>query len=224
MKAHRLSIKDIFFRRSLMGDTVLFYTNPMSRGRVVHWMLEEVGAAYDLKVLDFKKGEHKAPAYLAVNPMGKVPAIVHRGTVVTETPAICAYLADAFSEARLAPELRDPARGAYYRWLFFGVACLEAATMDRGYSRAPAPRGANGYGTYEDTLNTLEQGLLRSSFLTGDRFTAADLYMASAIGYGFMTKGLERRPVFESYHARCIDRPGFRRFQEKAAKLTPQPA
>src|SRR4051812_1196286 len=99
-----------------MSRSITFFHNPMSRARTVHWMLEEVGAPYDVHVLDFAKREHKAPSFLAVNPMGKVPAIVHDGVVVTESAAICAYLADAFPDAKLAPRLDDPMRGAYYRW------------------------------------------------------------------------------------------------------------
>ena len=123
-----------------MMERVTFYHNPMSRGRIAHWMLEESGAPYDVKILSFEKGEHKAPEYLAINPMGKVPAIVHRGTVVTEAAAICAYLADAFPQNDLAPALDDPARGTYYRWLFFGAGCIEPALVDRLFARAPVDR------------------------------------------------------------------------------------
>lgn len=123
-----------------MSDTIKFYHNPMSRGRIVHWMLEEVGAKYEVQVLDFSKKEHKSPAYLAINPMGKVPAIVHKNTVITETAAICAYLADAFPKAALAPRLDDPSRGTYYRWLFFGTACFEAAIIDKMMARPAGER------------------------------------------------------------------------------------
>ena len=135
-----------------MSDRVTFFHNPMSRGRIVHWMLEECGAPYDVKVLDFEKREHKTPEYLAINPMGKIPAIVHRGTVVTEAAAICAYLADAFPQAGLAPSTSDPARGTYYRWMFFGAGCLEPALVDKLSARPPAQEGASGYGTYDNTV------------------------------------------------------------------------
>src|SRR5690606_26501375 len=118
-------------REAAMPESILFYHNPMSRGRVVRWMLEEVGVPYEVKLIDLNKGEQKSPEYLAVNPMGKVPAIVHRGVVVTETPAICAYLADAFPAAKLAPPVDEPARGTYFRWMFFGAGCLEPALMNR---------------------------------------------------------------------------------------------
>src|SRR5262249_51799760 len=123
-----------------MADRLVFYHNPMSRGRIVHWMLEEVGATYETKVMNLEKREHKTPEYLAVNPMGKIPAIVHGETVVTETAAICAYLADAFPKAGLAPALGDHARGTYYRWFFFGAGCLEPAIVDRLAARPPVER------------------------------------------------------------------------------------
>src|SRR5688500_10208655 len=107
-----------------MTDSILFYHNPMSRARIAHWMLEEVEAPYTVRLLALDKGEHKKPEYLAVNAMGKIPSIVHRGVVISEAAAICAYLADAFPAARLAPATSDPARGTYYRWLFFGNGCL----------------------------------------------------------------------------------------------------
>jgi glutathione S-transferase len=145
-----------------VSDTVTFYTNPMSRGQIVHWMLEEARAPYEMKILDFEKREHKSPEYLAINPMGKVPAIVHRGVVVTECAAICAYLADAFPDAGLAPDRNDPARGTYYRWLFFAAGCVEPAVIDKVFQRPPITQtGAVGWGTYEDTLNTLESALQR---------------------------------------------------------------
>src|SRR5688500_18243314 len=103
-----------------MGDEIVFYHNPLSRGRIAHWMLEEVGAPYRIELLDLEKGEHKKPAYLAINPMGKIPTITHRGVVITEAADICTYLADAFPAAKLAPSIDDPARGTYLRWLFFG--------------------------------------------------------------------------------------------------------
>ncbi len=143
-----------------MADKLTFYHNPMSRGRIVHWMLEEVGVPYETKIIAFDKGEHKSPEYLAINPMGKIPAIVHNGTVVTEAAAICAYLADAFPKAGLAPPLSDPARGTYYRWLFFAAGCIEPAMVDKMAARPKVERpGMIGYGSYEDTLNAMEKAL-----------------------------------------------------------------
>ncbi len=204
-----------------MADTIVFYTNPMSRGRIVHWMLEEVGAPYRMELLSFDKNEHKTPAFLAINPMGKVPTIVHRGVVVTEAAAICAYLADAFPKAELAPALDDPARGTYLRWMFFGAGCVEPAIIDRMLERpTPSRPMALGYGSYDATLNALEKAVSPGPFVLGERFSAVDVYLASQIGWGMGTKALEARPAFERYSARCTDRPAFKRF----SAASPMPA
>jgi len=193
-------------------DEIIFYTNPMSRGRIVHWLLEELGVAYEMKVLTFDKGEHKTPEYLRVNPMGKVPAIVHRGVVVTETAAICMYLADAFPAAGLAPALGDPQRGTYLRWFFFGAGCFEPAVIDKMLGRPPVERqGALGYGSYEDTLRTLETALVPGPFILGPRFSALDVYVGSQIHWGLMTKALEARPLFQQFADRCAARPAMQR-------------
>jgi glutathione S-transferase len=195
-----------------MTDEVIFYTNPMSRGRIVRWMLEEVGAPYDARVLAYGPAM-KSPEYRAVNPMGKVPAIVHRGVVVTETAAICAYLADAFPDAGLAPPANDPLRGPYYRWLFFAAGPLEAATMDRmlGITVPEDRRAMIGYGSMDDVLATLETAVAAGPYLVGDRFSTADLYVGAHIGWGLQMGSLEKRPAFETYWARLADRPAWTR-------------
>jgi glutathione S-transferase len=194
-----------------MGDELVLYTNPMSRGRIARWMLEEVGAPYRTEILDYGT-TMKAPAYLAINPMGKVPAIRHGKTVVTECAAICAYLADAFPRAQLAPPPGDPARGTYYRWLFFGAGCVEPALVDKMFARAQVERpGALGYGNYDDTLNALEKAIAPGPFILGERFSAADVYVGSQIGWGMMTKSLEPRPAFAVYFERISARPAFKR-------------
>lgn len=196
-----------------MAETITFYTNPMSRGRIVHWMLEEVGEPYDMKIVSFEKGEHKSPEYLQINPMGKIPTIVHRGTVVTEAAAICAYLADAFPQKGLAPALDDPARGTYLRWLFFGAGCVEPAFVDKLFSRPPVEReGALGYGSYDATVATLERAITPGPYILGDRFSAADVYIASQIGWGILVKALEPKPVFQTYFERMFARPAYQRF------------
>ncbi len=196
-----------------MADTITFYHNPQSRGRIAHWMLEESGAPYEIKVVDFGKMQHKAKDFLAINPMGKIPTIVHRGTVVTESAAICAYLADAFPAAGLAPGLEDPKRGTYLRWLFFGAGCVEPAIIDHMFSRpAPSRPAALGYGNYADTVNTLEQAITPGPFVLGERFSAADVYLGSAIGWGLMMKALEPRPTFGAYLGRLSARPAYKRF------------
>jgi glutathione S-transferase len=206
-----------------VNNTVTFYHNPMSRGRIVHWMLEEANAPYEMKVVNFDKGEHKSPEYLAVNPMGKIPAIVHRGTVVTESAAICAYLADAFPAAGLAPELDDPKRGDYFRWMFFGAGCAEAAIVDRLFERpAPSRPAALGYGNYDDAVNTLEKAVLPGPFILGDMFSAADVYTGSAIGWGLMMKALEPRPAFTNYLGRLNARPAYQRVTAQNEALMKQ--
>jgi glutathione S-transferase len=203
-----------------MSDEIVFYHNPMSRARMVHWMLEEVGAPYRIEFVDLQKGEHKKPAFLAVNPMGKLPAIKHRGTVVTETGAICAYLADAFPAAGLAPACDDPLRGSYLRWMFFGAGCVDSALIDRMLARpTPEKSSALGYGRYEDVIETLEKAITPGPYLLHERFSAADVYIGSQIGFGMMTKTLEPRPLFQSYLERLSQRPAYKRFQEQSEKL-----
>lgn len=185
---------------------LVFYTNPMSRGRIVRWMLEEVGVDYRQVLLDYDT-QMKSDDYLAINPMGKVPALVHRGEVVTECAAICAYLADAFPDAGLAPEPRN--RAAYYRWLFFAAGPLEAAVMDRVLQANVSKDQERmvGYGTYEQTVSAIAGAVSASDFVAGDRFSAADVYVGSHLMWGMEFGSITRRAEFESYVARLIDRP-----------------
>ncbi len=197
-----------------MSDDILFYHNPQSRSQMVHWMLEETGASYKIAPIDFAKNEHKAPAFVKINPMGKLPTIVHRGTVVTETAAIITYLADAFPKAGLAPAVDDPRRGAYYRWLFFGAGCFEPALLDTMMKRPPVERkSAVGWGSYEDVLSTLKTALAPGPYLLGDAFTAADVYIGSEINFAMMFggPGLKGEKLFEDYVARLVARPAYKR-------------
>ena len=197
-----------------MTEEIVFYHNPQSRSQMAHWMLEEAGAAYRIVPIDFAKGEHKTPSFLAINPMGKLPTIVHRGTVVTETAAIIAYIADAFPAARLAPPPGDPARGAYYRWLFFGAGCFEPALLDTMMKRAPVERkAAVGWGSYEEVLATLKSALSGGPYLLGETFSAADVYIGSEIRFAMMFggPGLKGEKVFEDYVARLSARPAAKR-------------
>jgi glutathione S-transferase len=198
-------------------EKIVFYHNPMSRGQIVHWMLEESGAEYETKIIDFATQEHKGMAYMAINPMGKIPSITYKGTVVTECAAICAFLADLFPGQNLAPAIGQPERGTYLRWLFFAAACLESAIYDKAFPRvAKASTSSLGYGSYEDTLNTIEGALRPGPFLLGQQFTAADLYLASQIRYGLMFKTIEERSAFTAYVERCTNRPAFIRQQEQS--------
>lgn len=197
-----------------MSD-LIFYTNPMSRGRIIRWMLEEVGQPYETVILDYATSM-KSPEYLAVNPMGKVPAIKHGDTVVTECGAICAYLADAFPQAGLAPPSGSRARGPYYRWLFFGAGPIEqaAAVKSMGWEAPPEREAMLGFGNTANLMNTLEAAVTQSDYLAGDRFSAADLYIGSHLGWGMQFGSLEKRPAFEAYVARVTDRPAYKRGNE----------
>lgn len=212
-----------------MVDELTFYTHPMSRGRIVRWMLEEIGQPYRTELLDYGT-TMKAPAYLSINPMGKVPAIRHGDTVVTEAAAICAYLADAFPEARLAPPPGDRLRGPYYRWLFFVAGPLEAAAVNKimGFAVPEERERMMGYGRFEHVIDTLEAVVSRGQYLVGDRFTAADVYVGSHIDFGVQFGTLEKRPGFEQYWRRLSARPAAVRAKEiddaLAAQQQAQPA
>ncbi len=207
-----------------MTDELVFYTNPMSRGRIVRWMLEEVGQPYRTELLDFDT-TMKAPAYLAINPMGKVPAIRHGDTVVTECAAICAYLADAFPQAGLAPPHGDRLRGPYYRWLFFAAGPIEAAVTNKALNMV-VPEGRErtaGYGRFADVMNTLEAAVSAGDYLAGSSFTAADVYVGSHIGFGLMFGSIEKRPAFERYWALISARPQALRAKQIDDALIPAP-
>jgi glutathione S-transferase len=198
-----------------VADELVFYTNPVSRGRIVRWMLEEVGRPYRTELLEYGT-TMKAPAYLAVNPMGKVPALRHGDTVVTESAAICCYLADAFPQAGLAPPPGDRLRGPYYRWLFFGAGPLEAATTNKafGFELPVERKGMAGYGSLPEVIATLEAALAGREYLVGERFTTADLYVGAHIGWGMQFGTIEQRPAFERYHERISMRPAAIRARE----------
>ncbi|HKR24951.1 MAG TPA: glutathione S-transferase family protein [Allosphingosinicella sp.] len=185
-----------------------FYTNPMSRGRIARWMLEEVGEPYATIVLDYGT-TMKGADYLAVNPMGKVPAIRHGDTVVTEAAAICAYLADAFPDKGLAPPPGHRKRGAYYRWMFFAAGPVEAVVTGKALGLlAPEDKKAMaGYGSFDDTIEALAGALVPGPYICGEQFTAADVYVGAQIGWGMMFGTIDKRPVFEDYVGRLQARP-----------------
>lgn len=202
-----------------MADELIFFTNPQSRGAMTHWMLEEVGCPYRVEVKQFGP-DIKSPEYLAINPMGKVPAIRHGNTVVTETGAILCYLADAFPPAKLAPPAAE--RGSYYRWLFFVAGCCEPAMGNKaaGWNPdTPELQVRFGYGSYERTIETVAQAVDGRRYIAADHFTAADLYMASFLHWGMMFNTIERRPAFEAYVAPHMKRPAAIRADEQAKQL-----
>ena len=188
--------------------TLTFYTHPMSRGRIARWMIEETGAPYETVVLGYADSM-KAPDYLAINPMGKVPAIVHDGKVVTEGAAICAYLAEAFPAAGLAPTAAE--RADYYRWLFFAAGPVEAAITNRSLGVTPTDQQQRmaGYGSYDKMVDVLEQAVSAHSYIAGDRFTAADVYVGSQVGWGLQFGTLPQRDAFSAYWSRLSTRAAY---------------
>ena len=196
-----------------MSDEIVLYTNPMSRGRIARWILEEVGAPYRAEVVDYDT-TMKGPEYLAINPMGKVPAIQHRDVVITECAAICAYLADAFPEAGLAPPMAE--RGEYYRWLFFAAGPVEAAVIDRALGvEVPVDKQKMvGYGSFQSVMDTLERAVSGDGYIAGENFSAADVYCGSHIGWGLQFGSIENRPGFAEYWQRVSDRDAYRRANE----------
>ena len=202
-----------------MSNELIFYTNPMSRGQIVRWMLEEVGAPYRTEVLDFVS-TMKGADYLAINPMGKVPAIKHGDQVVTECAAICAYLADAFPDAGLAPAFGSPARAPYYRWLFFAAGPVEAAASNRACGfEAPDKARMLGYGSFEQTMDAVEGVVGAGDYLAGGAFSAADLYLGAQLGWGMRFGTVPKRPAFEAYVAKLNARPAYVRAQAIDAGL-----
>jgi glutathione S-transferase len=211
-----------------MAD-LIFYTNPQSRGRIIRWMLEEVGAPYETEVIPYD--QIKSEAYLAINPMGKIPAIKHRDHVITESAAICAYLADTFEEAQLGP--RDAEKADYYRWLFYAAGPLEAAVSSRamGWVAPPERERMLGFGNFERVVAVLDELLSLRDYVCGDRFTAADVYLGSQIMFPMQFKMLPEKESFLRYRERLQGRDAYKRANEiddlKAAEMglaPPQPA
>ncbi|WP_405233092.1 glutathione S-transferase family protein [Lentisalinibacter salinarum] len=192
---------------------LVFYTNPQSRGRMVRWMLEEVGVDYATEILEYGT-TMKSAEYLAINPMGKVPAIRHGDTIVTECAAICAYLADTFPDAGLAPPVSK--RGPYYRWLFFAAGPLEAAIVNAslGFEVPAEKQMMAGYGNLQNTLETLETAVSGTTYIAGEAFTAADVYVGAHIAWGMQFGTIPKRESFERYAARITDRHAYRRAAE----------
>jgi len=203
-----------------MAADLIFYTNPMSRGRIIRWMLEEVGAPYETVVLDYASTMKQEP-YLSINPMGKVPAIVHKGHVVTECSAICAYLADAFPEAGLAPPTTD--RADYYRWLFFAAGPAEQAITNHsmGFEVTEQQSRMAGYGSYDTMVDVLERAVAAHPYIAGDRFTAADVYVGAQVGWGTQFGTLPKRDAFVAYVERVTAREAHKRANELDNALMP---
>ncbi|HET9680359.1 MAG TPA: glutathione S-transferase family protein [Gammaproteobacteria bacterium] len=194
-----------------------FYHWSRSRSTMVRALLEELNADYTLHLVNIEADEQHTTEYRAINPMGKVPAIVHDGALVTEVPAIYIYLADLFPEAGMAPTIGDAMRGPYLRWLVFYGSCFEPALLDRTLEREPPPRVAAGYGDYDSVIKTLTDQLQRSPYLLGEWFTAADVLWGRALYWATSLKLIEEQPVIRNYIDRVMGRPAIKRALKKDA-------
>lgn len=201
------------------ADKLVFYHSPNTRSSATMILLDELGAPYELKVLDMKNGEQRASAYLAVNPMGKVPAIVHNGALVTESVAIFIHLADAYPAAGLAPRIGDANRGPYLRWMVYYAACFEPAVVDRAQKREQAPLGMSPYGDFDTMLKTLTDQLDRGPYILGDTFSAADVLWGTGLTWTTMFGIVPKLPAIEAYLARLATRPSLARVKAKDAEL-----
>jgi glutathione S-transferase len=202
-----------------MADLTLYHIAP-SRSSIALWMLEEIGEPYDIHLLSMKRGTNREPAYLAINPMGKVPALKHGDAIITEVAAVCCYLADAFPKAGLNVPIGHPKRGPYLKWLFFAPGTLEPAVMDRAYPRsAEAPRAALSYGDFDIAMDAVARAVTPGPFLMGEQFTAADVVIGSNLRWATMFKLIPERKEFTDYVARFVDRPAVKRAQAKDDEL-----
>jgi glutathione S-transferase len=198
---------------------VTLYHSPHTRSTGALILLEELGAPYDLHVLNMKAGEQRQAAYLAVNPMGKVPALRHGAAIVTEQVAVYLYLADLFAEAGLAPQIGDPLRGPYLRWMAFYAACFEPAVVDRFRKNDPGPQTMSPYGDYDTMLATLVGQLAKAPYLLGERFSAADVLWGTALGWTTMFELVPKLPEIMDYVNRVGSLPAAMRVQAKDAEL-----
>jgi glutathione S-transferase len=203
-----------------MAELTLYHASP-SRSSIVLWLLEEIGQPYDVKLIKLSEGDNLKPDYLAINPMGKVPALSHRGTIITEVAAICTYLADEFPQAGLNVPVGSPQRGVYLKWLFFGPGCLEPAVMDRAAPRKePARRAMLGYGDFDTTMDVIAKAVSKGPWLMGERFTAADVIIGANVRWGMHFKLLPERKEFVDYAARMAARPAAQRAEAKDKQMS----
>ncbi len=205
-------------------DTITLFHSPQSRSSVARTLLEELGAPYQLHILNMKAGEQRQPAYLKVNPLGKVPAILHKGQLTTEQVAIFIYLADLFPEAGLAPALNDPMRGPYLRWLVYYAACYEPGIIDQAMKRDPAPQAMSPYGDFTCMLDTVVAAVTDTPYLLGERITAADILWGQALNWGLMFKMIPESKPITDYVARIAQRPAAIKVTELDAELAAEHA
>jgi glutathione S-transferase len=202
-----------------MPNITLYHAAP-SRSSIVLWMLEELGEPYDIKLLKLSAGDNLKPDYLTINPMGKVPALRHGDAVITESAAICAYLADEFPKAKLNIPVGEPGRGTYLKWLFFGPSCIEPAIIDRASPRKEEARRAMlGYGDFETVMNVTAKAVEKGPWILGEQFSTADVIVGSNIRFGMMFKMIPERKEFTDYAARIAARPAAQRAEKKDKDL-----
>jgi glutathione S-transferase len=207
-----------------MAKLTLYHAAP-SRSSVTRWMLEEVGEPYDIHFMSLSKGDNRAPEFLSLNPMGKVPVLRHGDVVITESAAICTYLADEFPDKKLNVPIGTPKRGVYLKWLFFGPGCLEPAVIDRAAPRKEEARRAMlGYGDFDTTMNVIAKAVEKGPWLMGDQFTAADVVIGANIRWGMMFKMVPERKEFADYAARIAARPAAKRAEAKDKELAAKAA
>jgi glutathione S-transferase len=207
-----------------MAKITLYHASP-SRSSIVLWMLEEIGQPYDIKLVTLSKGENLKPEYLAINPMGKVPALKHGDTAITEVAAICTYLADEFPDKKLNVAVGTPRRGEYLKWLFFGPSVIEPAMTDRAFPRKEDPRAAAlGWRDFDTVLDIVSKAVAKGPYLMGEQFTAADIVIGSGLRYGMMFKLIPERKEFQDYIGRFATRPAALRAAEKDKELSAQAA
>jgi len=201
-----------------MASALTFYTNPMSRGQIARWAIEETGAPYETVILDYASTMKQEP-YLSINPMGKVPTIVHDGRIVTECAGICAYLAEAFPDAALAPAPAE--RADYYRWLFFAAGPLEQAIINKSMGFTPTSEQGRmaGYGNFDLAVDVLEKAVAANPYIAGERFTAADVYVGSQVAWGVQFGTLPKRAAFDDYLGRILERDAYKRAKAIDAAL-----
>lgn len=202
-----------------MSENPVLYHCPQTRSGTTFWMNEELGDVCNVKIVDFKKGAQKDPEFLKINPMGKLPTLVHNGVVTTEAAAICAYLADAFSEKGLAPTQNDPKRGAYFRWMFFAPSCIEPAMIDIFNKRKNEYPASIGYGNADMVIAAAKTALDNGDYILGDQFSAADVVFGSTLNFAMMFGAFEREEPFASYTERLMTRSAVKRCDEKNAAI-----
>jgi glutathione S-transferase len=200
-------------------DKIVFFHSPHSRSGGTRVLLEELNAPYEMRVLNMRAGELRQPAFLAINPMGKVPAILHNGVLVTEQVAINIFLADLFPAAGLTPAIGDPRRGPYLRWMAFYAACYEPAVVDKAMKREPGPLAMSPYGTFETVMDVVNAQLRAAPYMLGDSFTVADVLWGGALGWTTQFGLVPKTPEIEAYIERTSSRPAFQRVKQQDAEL-----